>query len=206
MLAVVQFIKVKDNIMKRTILTAVSALLLSNVAFAANETYNIDSGHSFANFSIRHVVSKTSGSFNDVKGVIKIDRDNLANSSVDAKINVASISTGHAKRDDHIKKPEYLDAVNFGEISFVSSKVEAKTATEGVLTGRFTMHGVTKEIAIPFKVLGFGVDPCGGERSGFEAHTTIKASDYGFSWMTKPNAPVGDNIEVTLLLEGVKAK
>ncbi|MDP3678493.1 MAG: YceI family protein, partial [Methylotenera sp.] len=99
--------------MKRIILTVMSGLLLSNVAFAASETYNIDPGHSFANFSIRHVVSKTSGSFNDVKGVIKIDRDNLANSSVNAKINVASISTGHAKRDDHIKKPEYLDAVNF---------------------------------------------------------------------------------------------
>ncbi|NOU39876.1 MAG: polyisoprenoid-binding protein [Methylotenera sp.] len=196
----------KGNIMKITIFTAVSALFLSGAAFAANETYNIDPAHSFANFSIRHVVAKTSGSFNDVKGVIKIDRDNLANSSVDAKISVASISTGHAKRDDHIKKPEYLDAVNFGEISFVSSKVEAKTATEGVITGKFTLHGVTKEIAFPFKVLGFGLDPWGGERSGFEARTIIKASDYGFSWMTKPNAPVGDDIEVTLLLEGVKTK
>jgi len=196
--------------MKNAILTAalatVSALFLSSTAFAASETYNIDSGHSFANFSIRHVVAKTSGSFNDIKGVIKIDRDNLTNSSVDAKISVASISTGLAKRDDHIKKPEYLDAVNFGEISFVSNKVEAKSVTEGVITGKFTMHGVTKEIAIPFKVLGFGADPWGGERSGFEARTIIKASDYGFNWMAKPNAPVGDDIEVTLLLEGVKAK
>ncbi|MDD4927210.1 MAG: YceI family protein, partial [Methylotenera sp.] len=109
--------------MKITIFTAVSALFLSGAAFAANETYNIDPAHSFANFSIRHVVAKTSGSFNDIKGVIKIDRDNLANSSVDAKISVASISTGHAKRDDHIKKPESLDAVNVGEISLVSSEV-----------------------------------------------------------------------------------
>ncbi|MDP2102202.1 MAG: YceI family protein [Methylotenera sp.] len=192
--------------MKKILFAAVPILFLSNLAFAANEVYNIDSAHSFANFSIRHVVAKTSGSFNDIKGVIKIDRDNLANSSVDAKISLASISTGHAKRDDHIKKPDYLDAVNFGEISFVSTKVEAKTATEGVITGKFTLHGVTKEIAFPFKVLGFGLDPWGGERSGFEASTTIKASDYGFSWMTKPNAPVGDDIEVTLLLEGVKAK
>lgn len=196
----------KSTILTTVSLTAVSALFLSNLAFSASETYNIDSGHSFANFSIRHVVAKTSGSFNDVKGVIKIDRDNLANSSIEAKINIASISTGHAKRDDHIKKPEYLDAVNFGEMSFVSTKVEAKSATEGVITGKFTLHGVTKEIALPFKVLGFGVDPWGVERSGFEAHTTIKASDYGFSWMTKPNSPVGDDIEVTLLLEGVKAK
>lgn len=192
--------------MKITIFTAVAALFLSGAAVAASETYNIDPAHSFANFSIRHVVAKTSGSFNDIKGVIKIDRDNLANSSVDAKISVASVSTGHVKRDDHIKKPEYLDTVNFGEMSFVSTKVVAKSATEGVMTGSFTMHGVTKQITIPFKVLGFGADPWGGERSGFEAHTTIKASDYGFGWMAKPNAAVGDDIEVTLLLEGVKAK
>jgi len=149
---------------------------------------------------------QTSGSFSDVQGVVKIDREQLANSSVNAKISVASISTRNAKRDEHIQKPEYLDAVKFGEITFVSSKVEAKSATEGVMTGQFTLHGVTKEIAIPFKVLGFGADPWGGQRTGFEAHTTIKASDYGFTWMQKANSPVGDDIEITLLIEGVKAK
>lgn len=181
-------------------------LMLASSAYAATEAYNIDAGHSFANFSIRHVVAKTTGSFNDVTGTVKIDRDNLANSSVNAKISVASISTRHAKRDEHIQKPDYLDAGKFGEITFVSSKVEVKSATEGVMTGQFTLHGVTKEIAIPFKVLGFGADPWGGQRSGFEGHVTIKASDYGFTWMQKPNSPVGDDIEVTLLIEGVKAK
>jgi polyisoprenoid-binding protein YceI len=192
--------------MKSLIITAISSLLLANTAFAATEVYNIDTAHSFANFSIRHVVAKTSGSFNDIKGVVKIDREHLENSSVDAKISIASVSTGLAKRDDHIKKPEYLDADAFGEMRFVSTKVSAKSATEGVMTGQFTLHGVTKEITIPFKVLGFGNDPWGGSRAGFEAHTVIKASDYGFGWMSKPNAPVGDDVEVTLLIEGIKAK
>lgn len=189
--------------MKNTLISAI-ALCLSTFAIAAPELYNIDSAHSFANFSLRHVVSKTSGSFNDIKGNISIDRENLANSSVNAKISMASISTGHLKRDDHIKKADYLDVAGFPDITFVSSKVEAKSATEGVMTGKFTLHGVTKELSIPFKVLGFGNDPWGGERSGFEAHTTIKASDYGFTWMKKESAPVGDDIEVTLLIEGVK--
>lgn len=190
--------------MKHTLI-AISALFLSNTALAATELYNIDSAHSFANFSIRHVVSKTSGSFNDIKGTIKIDRENLANSSVDAKISVASISTGNAKRDEHIKKSEYLDAAGFADITFVSSKIESSAAGSGVMTGKFTLHGVTKELSIPFTVLGFGKDPWGGERSGFEAHTTIKASDFGFTWMKKEGAPVGDDIAVTLLIEGVKA-
>lgn len=175
-------------------------------AYAVTESYNIDAGHSFANFSIRHVVAKTSGSFSDVQGIIKIDRDNLENSSVQAKIAVASISTRHAKRDGHIQKPDYLDASQYGEITFVSTKVQAKSATEGIMTGHFTMRGVTKEITIPFKVLGFGTDPWGGQRAGFEGHTIIKASDYGYTWMKSPNAPVGDDIEVTLLIEGLKAK
>ncbi|MDP3306727.1 YceI family protein [Methylotenera sp.] len=182
----------------------ITSVLLSSLAMAAPETYKIDNAHSFANWTIRHVASKTSGTFSDVTGKVLIDQDNLANSSVEAKINVLSINTSHAKRDEHIKKEDYLDAVKFGEMTFVSTKVTAKNSTEGVLTGNFTMHGVTKEISFPFKLLGFGTDPWGGYRTGIEAHTMIKASDYGFGWAAKVGAPVGDDIEVTLLIEGVK--
>lgn len=192
--------------MKQQILTVMSALLFSSTLFAATETYHIDNKHSFANFSIRHVVSKTSGSFSDVTGVIKIDPDHLENASVVAKINVASINTSLAKRDAHIKKPDYLDVLNFGEMHFVSTAVKATSDTEGVMTGDFTLHGVTKEITLSFKVLGFGNDPWGGQRSGFEATTVIKASDFGFTWMKKAKASVGDEIEVTLLIEGIKTK
>lgn len=175
-----------------------------NTAIAAPVAYNIDAAHSFANWSVRHVVAKASGTFNEITGNISIDRENLANSSVDAKINVLSVNSGLAKRDAHIKEKDYLNAGKFSEMHFVSTKIDAKNANEGVMTGKFTMNGVTKEIALPFKVLGFGNDPWGGERSGFEAKTTLKASDYGFGWGLKPNAPVGDEIEVTLLIEAVK--
>lgn len=188
--------------LKHSVLFA--ALLFAGVANAAPETYTIDSAHSFVNWSVRHVVAKASGTFNDVTGNITIDRDNLANSSVDAKISLLSVNSGHAKRDAHIKEKDYLDTAKFAEASFVSTKVVAKSATEGVITGNFTLHGVTKEIALPFTVLGFGKDPWGGERSGFEAKTSVKASDYGFGWGAKPNGPVGDDVEITLLIEGVK--
>lgn len=182
----------------------ITSVLLSSLAMAAPEAYKIDNAHSFANWTIRHVAAKASGTFSDVTGNLLIDQENLANSSVEAKINVLSVNSSHAKRDEHIKKEDYLDAVKFGEMTFVSTKVTAKNSTEGVLTGNFTMHGVTKEISFPFKLLGFGTDPWGGYRTGIEAHTMIKASDYGFGWATKAGAPVGDDIEVTLLIEGVK--
>lgn len=192
--------------MTKKLVGALSFLFMSSAVMAATETYEIDNKHSFANFSIRHVVAKTTGNFTDVTGVIKIDAEHLEKSSVQAKIGVASVNTGLAKRDAHIQKSDYLDAMNFGEITFVSKSVKALSATEGTMTGDFTMHGVTKTISMPFKVLGFGADPWGGQRAGFEAITKIKASDYDFGWMKEVNAPVGDDIEVTLFIEAIKAK
>lgn len=116
-----------------------------------------------------------------------------------------SVNSSHAKRDEHIKKKaEYLDTDKFAEMTFVRKKIEAKTTTEGVMTGILTMHGVAKEMTFVFKVLGFGQDPWGGNRAGFEAHTALKSSDFGFAWPLKKDAPVGDDIEITLFIEGVK--
>ncbi len=179
-------------------------LLASSLAIAEPDAYRIDDSHSFANWTIRHVASKTSGTFSDIKGKILIDANDLSKSSVEAKINMLSVNSSHAKRDEHIKKPEYLDVEKFAEMTFVSKKIEAKSKTEGVMTGVLTMHGVSKEMTFPFKVLGFGTDPWGGYRAGFEAHTSLKASDFGFAWPLKKDAPVGDDIEITLLIEGVK--
>lgn len=192
--------------MKKTLLTF-ALMAWVPAALAEAETYNIDNNHSFANFSVRHVVSKTSGTFTDVTGKVVIDRADLAKSSVQARISVISVNTGYAKRDEHLReKPEYLEPGKYAEMTFVSTKVEPRGTDEGVATGQFTLHGVTREIALPFKLLGFGADPWGGQRAGFEAHTMLKAADYGFGWAASPNGPVGTDIEVTLLIEGVKEK
>ncbi len=182
------------------------ALTVNFLAIADTDNYSIDDTHSFASFTIRHVVSKTTGIFPDIKGNILIDRSDLSKSSIEAKINVMSVNTNHAKRDVHIReKAEYLDAGKFGWMNFVSTKIEASTKEEGILTGNLTLHGVTKEISFPFKILGFGYDPWGGQRAGFEAHTIIKASDYGFAWGFQPKGPIGNDIEITLLIEGIKS-
>lgn len=195
--------KINSNFVALSIALSIS-FAFSSFAMADQESYRIDDTHSFANWTIRHVASKTSGTFSDVSGKILIDRENLAHSSVEAKINLLSVNSSHAKRDENIKKDEYLDVAKFAEMTFVSSKVEAKSNTEGVITGTFTLHGVAKQMSFPFTVLGFGTDPWGGYRMGIEAHTSLKASDFGLNWALKPNAPVGNDIEITLLIEGVK--
>ena len=192
----------KFNFKKIALATAL--LLASSLAIAEPDAYRIDDSHSFANWTIRHVASKTSGTFSDIKGKILLDANELTKSSVEAKINMMNVNSSNVKRDEHIKKPEYLDVEKFAEMTFVSKKIEAKSKTEGVMTGVLTMHGVSKEMTFPFKVLGFGSDPWGGYRAGFEAHTALKASDFGFAWPLVKDAPVGDDIEITLLIEGVK--
>lgn len=190
--------------MKKTLFLL--ALLASAPTWAATDTYTIDAAHSFANFSIRHVVSKASGTFNDVTGVVTLDPFNLSTASVRATINVSSVNTGFAKRDEHIKADKYLDVAKYTQIQFESTKVIPSNQTQAVIKGNLTMHGVTKAIEFPVKVLGYGSDPWGGQRAGFEGKLMLKASDYGFAWATGPNSPVGDDIEVTLLIEGVKSK
>lgn|SRR5690554_105441 len=191
--------------MNRILTTTIAvSMLFSASAYAAQETYVIDKDHSFANWSVRHVVAKTTGTFHDVQGKVVIDRNDLSNSSVEAKINMLSVNSSHAKRDAHIVKEDYLNAAKFGEMTFVSTKVVAKNENEGEVTGKFTMNGVTKEITFPFRILGYGEDPWGGYRVGLEGHTSLKASDFGYKWGIKPNGSVGDDIEVTLLIEGMR--
>lgn len=194
-----------NNRAVHNVLFSVGLLVSTTVLADDVETYSIDDTHSFANFTIRHVVSKTSGSFPDIRGKIVINHKDLTKSTVEARINVLSVNTLHAKRDAHIAtKPDYLDGERFGKMEFISTSIEAKDKDEGIMHGNLTLHGVTKEITLPFKLLGFGTDPWGGQRAGFEAHTTLKASDYGFGWAAQPNGPIGNDIDITLLIEGIK--
>ena len=184
----------------------VVSLILPLSARAEVETYMIDKVHSMANFKIRHLFSKVSGTFSDVTGTIKIDRDNLEASKVEATINVYSVDTNHKKRDADLLSSNFFDVEKYTVMRFVSTAVEAKGKDSGVMHGKLTIHGVTRSVKLPFKVLGFGPDPWGGYRSGFEAGTAIKRSDYGINYGLGEGqgGAVGNEVEITLLIEGIK--
>lgn len=178
-------------------------LTLAPTARAAVETFNIDNTHSFANWEVRHVVARTSGTFWDVKGKVMLDTDNIARSSVDATISIYSLNSSHLRRDVHVLTDEFLDARNYPEMKFVSTTVKPATADKGTLTGQLTLHGVTKPVTLNYEILGMGQDPWGGMRIGFQATTRINRSDYGITKYT-PTGPVGNEVEITLLIEGIK--
>jgi polyisoprenoid-binding protein YceI len=185
-----------------------TALLVpcSFAALHAADTYDLDleNGHVAAVFKVKHFgVSYTHGRFNDIRGTIVYDAANPAASKVDVTIKADSVDTFNKKRDDHLRNPDFFDAKQFPVLTFVSKEFKKHADNVYHVTGDFTMHGVTKTLTIPVEKIGEGKDPWGGHRIGFDASFTVKRSEYG---MTKMLEGVGDDVFITVSLEGVKRK
>ena len=165
------------------------------------EVYDIDPAHSTVVFAVNHLgASVYRGLFRTVSGELTFDEKNPAQSSVMITIDTASVFTGNKKRDEHIKSPDFLNAKQFPKISFESTKVRKAGKTYHV-TGKLSLHGVTKTIKVKFKQVGEGKDPWGKYRSGFDGSFSIKRSDYG---MSKMIGPAGDKITLLVAVEGIK--
>ena len=195
--------------MKFRILTA-AALLLSAASLAsAADAFTIDSRHSEATFRVRHFMSKVSGKFADVTGTVNIDKANPAASNVDFAIKTATIDTGVADRDKHLRSGDFFDTDKFPDITFKSTKI-APSGKKDVydVTGDFTMHGVTKQITVPVEVLGWQSGPQ-GDRVGFSLSTIVNRKDYGVNWnraLDNGGFMLSDDVEVNVAVEAVKKK
>src|SRR5205823_1723758 len=131
-------------------------------------------------------------------------------STVEFSLKTASINTGVADRDNHLRTPEFFDAAKYPEITFKSTSIAA-TKTKDVydVTGDLTMRGVTKRITIPVTFGGFAKDPWGNERSGFSLTTVVNRKDYGINWnqaLDNGGVLLGDDVTINVDLEAVKAK
>lgn len=186
-------------------LLAFSALLFGLLASAqaAVETYKIDPVHSSVGFKIRHFFSNVPGSFTKFGGTIRVDRDNLENSSVEATIEVPSIDTRSDVRDKDLRSDKFFSALKFPAITF-KSKSWKKTGDDTFdVTGDLTIHGVTKEVVLKTKSLGFGPGMQGAMLSGWEASATINRNDFGITTYPKM---LGDDVPVTITIEADLAK
>jgi len=187
--------------MRTTLAIATFAFALN--AWAAPESYKIDDSHSFANWSVRHLVGKTTGTFTGVTGTLMLDPANPNSGSADVTVNIYSLESGHRQRDVHLLTGEFFDANNYPTMRFVSSGFRSTGKDEGVMTGQLTLRGATRQVDIPYKVLGMGADPWGGMRAGFEGRFTLKRSDYGITKHVDSGV-IGNDVEVTLLVEAIK--
>lgn len=195
----IQFSIMNQN--RSLLLAGALALGLFHTAFAAVETYTIDPVHSSVAFRIRHFVSRVPGSFTKFSGTIAVDRANLANSTVEATIDVASVTTASDARDKHLRSPDFFDAEKFATITFKSKAWKATGGDTFDVTGDLTIHGVTKEVVLKVTSLGFGPGARGAMLSGWEASTTIKKSDFGVAGPAMLATALGDEVAITLGVE-----
>jgi polyisoprenoid-binding protein YceI len=184
------------------LLTAVSS------SFAA-EKYTEDKSHSTIGFTVKHMlISKVPGKFTDFSIEFMYDEKDISNSQVKAIIKTASITTNNEKRDEHLKGADFFDVKKYPEITFVSKEITKKD--DGyVAKGTLTMKDVSKEIEIPFEILGKIQDNWGNTRLGMSGGLTINRQDYNVSWsktLDSGGLVVSDDVEIQLDIELIKAK
>ena len=193
------------------LILAVSALIASLSvlpAQAAPVTYKVDPDHTTVGFKIRHLFSQVQGRFDKFEGTITFDPDAPASTQVEGSIAAASINTNHAKRDAHLRNPDFFDVEKYPKITFKSTGVPEVDATKksGKLSGVLSMHGVDKPIVLDVAFLGDGKDPWGNRRSGFTATTTLKRKDFGITWneaLESGGVLLGEDVQIEIQVEGL---
>lgn len=172
--------------------------------------YNLDKAHSRIGFSARHaMVAKVRGAFNDVEGSGYFDAEDPASSRVQLTIQVASIDTRNADRDNHLRTNDFLSVEEFPTISFQSTSVQKVDDANFTVTGDLTIRGVTKPVTIDFEYTGSAVDPWGNTRLGFEGGATINRKDWGVNWNAALEAGgvlVSEKVNLEFEIAAVKAQ
>jgi polyisoprenoid-binding protein YceI len=188
--------------MRRIALTLAIAWIsfAGHSVFAADE-YAYDLVHSSVSFKARHLdISWIHGRFNQVDGKFSLDRQNPSKSTFQLTIQVDSVDTANAARDEHLRQPDYFDTKQFPTIEFKSTAV--KPITDGYeVTGDFTMHGKTKSITITL-MGGKEIEFKGVKRVGFSTELKLKRSDFGFD--KSAIGPIGDEAIIMIDCEGMR--
>ena len=169
---------------------------------AKADTYAADKTHASVGFRVSHlVISKVRGHFNEFEAQLEMGDDKKV-TGVDATIQIGSIDTGIAKRDTHLKGADFFDVENHPLMTFKSKEVKAD-----VIVGDLTIRGVTKEVELPYTVLGPVTDPWGNTKLGFEAAMTINRTDFGVAWNSETETGalvVGEDVEIEVNMEFAK--
>ena len=177
---------------------------------AVTTTWKLDPAHSHAEFKVKHMmISNVKGSFSSLSGTLTEHATDATLSSVEATIDIGTISTGDEKRDTHLKSPDFFDVEKYPTMTFKSTQVKPNGDGGYDVTGDLTMHGVTRRQI--FAVEGPTPptkDPWGNTRIGLSATAKINRKDYGLNWNAALEAGgvlVGETVSVTMEVQFVKA-
>lgn len=186
--------------MKMNFLATLLAGLLIGSVSASAALYKVDVSHSTVGFKVKHMmISTVTGKFGNFSGSYELDKGVFK--SLRGDIKATSIDTGIAKRDDHLRAPDFFDVAKFGDITFVMS-----SATKDKMSGNLTIRGVTKKVTLDIDMGGTVEDPWGNQRSGFVLTGQINRKDFGLSWNKAIEAGgvvVADEVKLIVEIEGI---
>lgn len=169
--------------------------------------WKFDPAHTSVSFAVRHMmVSTVRGQFQGATGHIDFDPENPAASSVEATIDAASISTGVADRDNHLRSGDFFDAANYPAITFRSTRVETTSETTARIVGDLTIRNVTRPVVLNVEYHGQNKSLYGDMRAGFTATTKINREDFGLTWNMALEAGgvlVGKEISIELDVQAI---
>lgn len=172
-------------------------------------TWNVDPAHSVAEFKVKHMmISNVKGQFTGISGALTLHPEDITRSAVQATISAASINTGDAQRDGHLKGPDFFSVEQFPTLAFQSAAVKRAANGDLSVEGDLTIHGVTRRVQ--FAVEGPSApakDPWGNTRVGLSATTKINRKDFGLQWNAALEAGgvlLGDEVTITLDVQFVK--
>ena len=178
------------------------AIIAPNTALAADYKVDVKGAHAFVQFKIKHLgYSWLLGRFNTFDGDFSYDDKSPNSANINIEIDTKSIDSNHAERDKHLKGKDFLNVSQFPKATFVSNNVKFSDNENAIVTGEFTLKGVTKTISFPVVKIGEGQDPWGGYRAGFAGTTSLKLADYGITYNL---GPASTHVEMSLNIEGVR--
>src|SRR6185436_19081144 len=197
----------RDPIVLRSTLVLLAALAAPALA-QTTSTWEIDPAHSSIQFGVRHLmISTVKGRFPKFTATAVADEKEPTRAIVEASIDAASIDTGEAKRDEHLRGPDFFDVAKYPTITFKSTKIEPAGDHRYKLHGDLTMHGVTKPVVLDVEATQQVKGMRGETRAGARATTKVNRKDFGINWsktMDGGGVVVGDDVDVTIEVEGVK--
>jgi polyisoprenoid-binding protein YceI len=161
--------------------------------------------HTRVLFSVSHMGFTTwYGDFTQAAGALELDPAHPADSRVEVSLPTASVSTTNAVLDGELKGPDWFDAARYPTISFRSRQVTVTGPGRADVAGDLTLHGVTRPVTLHARFNAAGVNPLDKTyTAGFEAHGSIKRSEFG---VTKYVPLVGDDVDLIISAAFVKAK
>ncbi|WP_309118293.1 YceI family protein [Paenibacillus sp.] len=168
----------------------------------------VDPTHSSVDFSIKHMmISKVKGTFTSFDASIEADPQDLTTANISFTVDLASVNTNNADRDNHLRSADFFDVENQPKLTFVAKSIRKTDVGEYTVTGDLTLHGVTRLETFAVTFEGEGKDPWGNEKVGFSASGSLKRSDYGLTWnaaLETGGFLVGDDVKVSIELQAVK--